>query len=517
MQVIGYHFDNNKFVNSLGEISADNPLEFLLKHPEALNVFYNLDWAVSKLCYICYFDKKQCQQLWSTNKIFWENYKYFYVSHRYFGLSHGRWAETNFSDVFQYDADLPFENLDGLTAAKQAQEIGEQVYATLLKIGLNPTSLSSPVSAFQKEIMSTLDLPTIDDIPPEVALYAYKCLDGGWQEAYKKGHFEQTWDYDISSAYPTYISELVDFRYGKWVKSNKFYAKTPYGFCKGLVQIDKQFSPIVFDGKEQQYCPTGQWERYLTNKQINQIYDRKIGQFKLESGWYFIPDKIAKPLKGNMENLFEWKQILKGLEREVVKRILNGCWGKFSEIFYDGELGQQFCPPFAAEIETQPKIQVVDFVLDNHVADNLLSIAVDGCLLNKKVDLSDSDAMGSWRLNLESSAFVVSAGIGAVKGKNGKGAFSLTYDWLKQQIENNPTANEYVMSKTTPVTLGNALKNNKVEILGELETTQRSVIIDIEGKRLFKDLPKNGGDLLNNQYESVPLDVELIKLQQNIL
>jgi hypothetical protein len=516
MQIIGYHFTGNKFVNSLGEISTDNPLDFLLKHPEALNVFYNLDWAVAKLLYLLYFDRKQGQQLWNTNKLFIQGYKFFYLPHRYFGLSYGRWRECNFSDVFQYDVDLPFE-VDGLEAAKQAQELGQQVYDTLVKIGLNPTSLSSPVSAFQKEILSTLDLPTVDDLPPEVAIYAYKCLDGGWQEAYSKGHFQQTWDYDITSCYPHYISNLVDFRHGKWIKSNKFYPDAPYGFCKGTVRIDKTFSPIVFDGKEEQYTPTGQWQRYLTNKQISQLYKHEIGQFKIDSAWYFIPDKLVYPLKENMENLFEWKQELKGIEREVVKRILNGCWGKFSEIYNDGNLGQQFCPPFAAEIETQPKIQVTDFVISNHVEDNLLSIAVDGCLLNKKVDIPESDAMGSWRLNLESSAFVVSAGIGAVKGKQGHGTFSMSYDWLKQQIENNPNASEYTMSKITPVTLGNALKNNKVESLGELETTQRSVILDVETKRLFEDLPKNGGDLLNNQYESMPLDVELIKLQQNIL
>jgi hypothetical protein len=514
MQVIGYHFTGNKFVNSLGEISTDNPLEFLLRHPEAINVFYNLDWAVAKLCYILYFNPKQCQTLWSKSKLLVEGYKFFYVPHRFLGISYGRWKETNFADVFQYEPDLKFE-IDGLEAAKIAQELGQQVYDTLLKIDLHPTTLSSPVSAFQKEILSTLNLPTIDDMPPEVAVYAYKCLDGGWQEAYKKGHF-QSWDYDITSAYPQFISELVDFRYGEWVKSDKFNSKLPYGFCKGTVKIDKDFSPIIFDGKEQQYCPTGQWVRYLTNKQIRQIYDRNIGQFKIESAWYFVPDKIVKPLKENMENLFEWKQELKGMEREVVKRILNGCWGKFSEVFNDGELGNQFCPPFAAEIETQPKIQVTDFVLDNHVENNLLSIAVDGCLLNKKVAIPDSDTMGSWRLNLESSAFVVSAGIGAVKGKGGKGAFSLTYDWLRSQIDANPDKNEYAMSKVTPITLGNALKHNKLDRLGELETTQRSVVIDIEGKRLFKDLPKNGGDLLNNQYESVPLDVELIKLQENI-
>jgi len=41
--------------------------------------------------------------------------------------------------------------------------------------------------------------------------------------------------------------------------------------------------------------------------------------------------------------------------------------------------------------------------------------------------------MGTWRLNTESPAFVVSSGVGALKNKPGKGTFSLNYDWLAAQ------------------------------------------------------------------------------------
>jgi hypothetical protein len=118
--------------------------------------------------------------------------------------------------------------------------------------------------------------------------------------------------------------------------------------------------------------------------------------------------------------------------------------------------------------------------------------------------------MGTWRLDREAPAFVVSSGVGAIKGKQNKGTFSLNYDWLAEQIAANPDATEYKMQKLTPVTIGNALKNNKLDKLGELEMTERAVFIGIENKRFYKDAPVNGGDLYK-QYHSEPLDVSCLQ------
>jgi hypothetical protein len=513
MKILGFHLQGDTIARSDGLTTKSNYLEFLLKDcndPEIIRVCYNLDWFVARLCYLLDIPEWQLKKFWSSNSLYVAGHTGFFIPHRYFGLKYGKhFGECNFSDVFQYDNNLPFD-IDPLDAAIKASEIGEQVYSVLRKLDLNPKTLSSPVSAFQKEILSTIDLPTLDDLPVEVRIHASECLHGGWQEIWRQGHFSDScFDYDLVSAYSRYTADLIDHRYGTWFQSDKFYPSLPFGFCRGTVRIISDFSPIVYDAQGQQYTPTGEWETTLTNKQIKQLYDYGIGQFKMSSAWYWKPDKIVTPLKQEMETLFEWKAQLTGIERDIVKRLLVGIWGKTAEVFHDGEFGKLFNPVWAATIESSTRTQVAEFILSNKLQDNLISIAVDGCLLDKKVDINETGEMGTWRLSMEAPAFVVSSGVGAIKGKPLRGAFSLNYDWLAEQIALNPDASEYTMQKTTPVTLGQALKWGKLDKLGELETSERSVFIGIENKRLYKEAPVTGRDLLK-QYSSDPLDVSTL-------
>ena len=518
MRIIGFHLADKILVNSDGESCSEDYLGFLLKDKgECIKVFYSLDWAVARLCYLLNLTEKQLRSLWSTGNLYANGYKLFYVPHRYFGLSYGKhWGEASFSDIFQFNVDLSYD-VEPLDAAKKAAEIGEVVYSTLTKLGFSPKSLSSPVATLQKEIISTIDLPTIDDIPDEAALYAYRCLHGGWQEAFKIGHWNIVYDYDLTSAYTYHTSQLLDIRAGHWLKSDKWLPKATYGFCEGIARVESNFSPIVYEGKKSQHTPTGEFPKYLPMNKIKHLYEYGIGKFKVNSAWYWFADQKIQPFKEVCETLFEWKQYLKGLERDVVKRAMVGLWGKMSEVFYDGELGKLFNPVWAAMIESPTQLQVSEFILSNHAQDNVLSIAVDGCMLDKQVDVGDSEAMGKWRLNTAGPAFVVSSGVGAVQGKQGKGAFTLKYDWLKSQIEANPEATEYLISKQAPVTLGNALKNNKLNQLGELEAVDRAVVIGYDLKRIFSGTPQNGGELLKNQYSSVPVDISVLQAQEMMM
>jgi hypothetical protein len=280
MRVVGFHLSGAQIVNSDGETENQDYLAFLLQdRPDTIKVFYNLDWAVARLVYLLGVPEDQIRKLWATSLLYWQGCQIFFVPHRYLSIKFGRhFGEATFTDIFQYDNSLPFE-IDGLEAAKRAAEIGTQVYETLVKLNLSPTSLSSPISCYQKEILSTLDLPGWKDMPTEVTQYAHKCLHGGWQEAYRVGHFKQTWDVDIVSAFPYHTANLIDTRKGKWVKSTNFYSprKAPYGFCRGIAAVDKDFNSVVYTHKIEDdtldCTPTGERPDYKTNAAIAHMYD----------------------------------------------------------------------------------------------------------------------------------------------------------------------------------------------------------------------------------------------------
>jgi len=515
MKILGFHAQDDLIACSDGTCTRDNYTDFLLRpRQDCILVCYNLDWFVALLVRLMGVPDEQIKKFWTTSKLFYQGHSAFFVPHRYFSLKYGKhFGEASFSDIYQYDNTLPFD-VDPLDAAKTAAEIGQRVYDVLARLNLRPTSLSSPIAAYQKEILSTLDLPTYHDMPSEVSVYAHRCQHGGWQEAYKIGHF-QAWDYDITSAFTFHTANLIDTRRGKWEKGTGFYPPevAPYGFCRGIAQVDSDFNSCIYTHGNADCTPTGERPDFKTNAAIQNMRDSKEGEFIVKDGWYWLPEKIEYPLQAHIERLFEWKQYLKGFEREIIKRLLVGLTGKLSETFKSETQPFGRLANFAwySWVQDQTKLQVADLVRSNHAEDALLSIEVDGCKFSRELPIKLSGNMGDWRLNMSAPTFVISSGVGCIKGKELRGTFSLDYDWLQGQITANPEAPEYTMQKSTPITIGYAIKFKKLDRLGQLEKTERSIMLN-DTKRLWPELPRRGADLLN-QYDSIALDMSMLQAQ----
>jgi intein/homing endonuclease len=332
LKIIGYHIAPNIIANSDAETIQSSPwLDFLFADKgECIKVLYHMDYSIACLLKMIHLPKKACKELAETTDLEYKGYTFQYMPKKWFAIkdkSTRQWA--GFSDMSQYtDCALDME-YSTVTCAISAKETGEKVYQSLHKLGLHPKSLTSPISAFNKEVLSTIDLPTVDDLPDEVAQYAYNCCHGSWIECFKIGHFSDTLDFDIRSAYGSELAKLIDFRYGTWKQSKKYMPAALYGYCKGEVTIDKPFSPILYKSNSQLYTPTGSWETYLTKKEIDFIWENKLGTFEIDDSWWWIPNKdIAQfnnlmPLGNTIDNLYTKKQqASNNFEDNIIKRIM---------------------------------------------------------------------------------------------------------------------------------------------------------------------------------------------------
>lgn len=394
MNITGYHISPDLIATSDSKIRREPPwLDFLFNgEGDTIKVAYHLDYAVANLLRMMGIPESQLRTLNDKGELRFRGYRFKYIPKKFFSIAYGSQFAV-FSDMAQYmdnwtlnsEYDERPEDL-ALRKAHVAQQIGIEVYDALTKLGLHPKSLVSPISAFEKEVLSKMDLPSLEDIPEEAAEYAYNCTHGPWVEALQKGHFE-TEDWDLKSAYPFQLSQLIDIRKGHWVKSEKYEPEAYYGYAKGMVNITADFSPIVYSKTEEQnFTPKGQWETYLTKEEIDFIDKYKLGSFEIYDGWWFFPNEIVRPLEGIMNWLYLKKEGTKGLEKKVLKRIAAGCWGKLLEVNHDGELGDYFQTCWGVEVESRTRLEVARFVLDNNLQDNLLSIAVDGVLVSKGVE-----------------------------------------------------------------------------------------------------------------------------------
>jgi hypothetical protein len=128
--------------------------------------------------------------------------------------------------------------------------------------------------------------------------------------------------------------------------------------------------------------------------------------------------------------------------------------------------------------------------------------------------------MGSWKLTSKEAtkAIIISSGVVAVEAKDPTQVadFSLRYFEILAMIQKNPKATEYRMAKSSYMGLIRAVKEDKLDKLGEIFTEHRTIdCVSGDSKRdygltPYTKLPKCGGDLLKHKYKSKAIDISLV-------
>lgn len=525
--IIGYSIDKKTGIyTSDGRHIAEPPyLGFLAEDggQDTIKVFGSLDADVAGLLSLVELNHKELEHLAEKERLQVEGtpYKMTYFPQKFFGLDKGGGyghPYANIADMAQHDVDLDrIEDNHSpeywFGKAKRAFEVATEVYDDYVSLGCHPKSLISPKSVWEEKF-NMLDLPTLADIPPEVAELSYDACMGNWVECYKRGRFLETTDMDISSAYPSWASRLLDLREGIWVHSKEYQPKAYYGYVDIEVNIDSQFCPLLWKDKEQaNYTFTGLTRIATTKNMLDYITKYNKGFYTIVDGWWWKPTKIVKPLEQPLKELYELKSSSTGMRKELIKRIMSGSYyGNFIQTI-GGREGKHMMPPYAAEIETNTRLQVASFTENNNLVDRLLVVAVDGILVEGKLDnfVDSRVGMGSWRKSYEGEAIVVHSGLNCIDGKYGEGDFSLSLDELKKMFTDSPQADSWIMDKQTVKTLGQANNEGKLDTIGDIIPTTKTVYLD-EFKREYAKNPKNGGDLMTNVYKGKAWNIGILKV-----
>jgi len=433
MRIVGYHCNNGTIVNSDKEVCTESPyLDFLLEPKDnAIKVFWNMGYDIANLLKMTNITEEQGNQLYDNLKLNLTPYTLNHFPGKYLNISKGWYSGrpyAAFYDMNQYnpisfDGNIKKESVQDMIAkAQSAKETGEKVYNAFVKIGLNPKNLTSPINVYQKEVLDKISFPTVDDIKEEEAgEYAYECHNRNWTEAFKIGHWNEVFDYDINSAYPSQISKLLDIRLGKWNKIKYFMSQAYYGYYRGTLTInpDVKISPYPYlshdsGGFDLNYTPTGKWETTLNQKEINFLRQHKLGEFEVKDGWIWYPSQHVMPYNKIIMELFDAKNKCEGIEREVIKRVMTAIYGKFLET-YDGNFGKGFNPVYGSETQIGSRLVMADVAINRS---DVIAIVVDGLMTeNKIIGINDKDdEIGKWKLNSDAPCIVIGSGMIAQKG-----------------------------------------------------------------------------------------------------
>jgi hypothetical protein len=544
-QIIGFHLVKGITACSSGEtvVGSDRKphLELLLKYnyPQYTCVFYHMDSALSIIVGHLYkLKEEQVKKLLDDGSLKGSQTEIRYIPGKFASIRNGsqfRSPLSMYSDMGQFNADTSFENNETvdmvLAKAKSAADLGEKTVSAAKKLDIDANVLTSPIRIFEKVYLGKydekgnpkpkgIDLPTTDDYPEEfrldLAYLAYECTHGGWVESFWKGMFPNSADYDISSAYSHEESELLDIRFGDWIHTKEYQKDAQYGFCKVDLKMTASFHPILYNTDvENHYTPIGFYEDYAIQKQELDIIDEyKLGTYEIKDGYWWTCKRPIKPLSYPIKWLSTLKSEYEGFDKEFVKRILNGMWGILLQKKRGNQVGEHFNPVWGAIVEANCRLDVFRFCMKAlEEGRKVLHIAVDGVLTDEPVsfvDLSKEKQPGEWRLEANCPSLVISSGCVAIQDKMGKGEFGMDYNWLVEQINKKPKATEYPETKLSPMTLAKCINLNQYDRIGDIEEITKTIDIHSDVKRQYPKEPKNGGELLKGQFESVPLDMGMI-------
>jgi len=430
------------------------------------------------------------------------------------------------------------------------------------KVYISPAFLTERY--FIKNCYVPKTLPLIKSSKKEAVEYAYNTYKGGWIEIQKRGHFEHLYRYDINSAYPWVMSNLVDINQGTWTKSKKWINGSTYAFVKVRVKIDPLnpgagFSPNItvspisylLKGVNIRYYPIGEWLTYLTKNEylfVRDVLGKKgLGSVELIDGWFYFSFGLSqKPLERRINLLYKRKNELKEeaktnvkakIEYEGRKLLLNSFYGKFiqrveikrldeDENIVTGDkegktarTGNLFNPIWAAVITSEVRLMIAKALLGREAT--CAATLTDGILSTEPLPLTFGKKLGEWGEKVGGETVIILPGAYGIKGIKPQSkvrAFAGIFkgddskNWFDYLTRHSQEGFIKIIDRR-PVSLMEALLHTK-----KFTTKDINRFVDFEReynlseyRRLWLGKIKTCGDLLKKGIDSIPWHVDQLK------
>lgn len=369
-------------------------------------------------------------------------------------------------------------------------------------------------------------IPTINNLPLNVLKFAYNSYFGGRFELLKKGYFDHIYSYDIKSAYPASIAELIDYSKGGWIEMKGKVNDSAYtGFYDCKIDCNETFfSPFIQKAGELSLFPNGVFKQFLTKWELDFIESRfENVTIKVLKGYEFFPSDLNYPFKSEMERLYAWKESEKDEDiRLCVKIFMNALYGKTIQKSGDeNRTGKLFNPLYASEITSKTRIKLYDMALQS--PDDIIMFSTDSVHSRKPLNIPKVPGLGDFARDFEGEGVYIMSDVYNLwnlttnKTKNKIRGFALAVEKdidsdiiLLKDILSNMDTPEYTYETYRPYHLGECLlhkKARKIEDLNVFGKMEKHINVNGDKKRFWISDFKSGRECLKKQINSLPLKV----------
>lgn len=290
----------------------------------------------------------------------------------------------------------------------------------------------------------------------DIYKYAYYSYKGGRSEVVKRGHYDNVYEYDVNSMYPSNMCDLYDCFKCDWIKitGNELYNfdldNIAYGFIKCNIDMPKDYVLPLPYSKGFYIYGYGEFNNYyLTIHELYMMFDLGIidkSDVTIIDGWLGLKQGNNEfVFNDTIQYIYSERKKFEGLDfrNPLYKIILNSIYGRMIEVninkrldenidlqdinsydILDNEVvkkyytsGKYFNPIYACYITAMSRIKLFNAIYPHK--ETFIASFTDSVISTEKIKVPVSKELGDWEKN-QGDLTIIGSGVYRFVGKKEK-------------------------------------------------------------------------------------------------
>jgi len=513
---------------------------FQRKYRNANFVCYNLGYDEGSI--IQFLPYKKLQELWLTGTTIYKRYKVKCIPKKCLTISFGGHTVTFYDMLNFYGGSLDYNAKKYLGAKKDeietktfskdyvkknyeiiakyciqdsvlVRELGRLIITKFESFHVYPKKLYSTAYisyTFFRQNCNYITVKRFWKEDKKLLDYALQSYNGGKFEVSTKGT-GYLYEYDIVSAYPYEIANLIDISNARVVWSEKYLEGATYGFLNCILDIPlKTFSSVAVKQKGVCTYPVGKFNKIITLNEYKYLKKQNC-DIKIIQGVFLLCETNTRPYYEKICELVELKQKFKrehnDLDTHTIKIFLNSLYGKFCQIIHaNGKHIASTCwnPIYASIITANTRLRVTAF---QQKYPEIIAVHTDSIISTKKLNFPKSDVLGAMSYQEEGKGCIIGSGIYQIGNKTKFRGFESKTPLLDMIHVDSDTIKISALRKYGWREV--VFHNWDAEYINRFTPQIKELSCHFDQKRLWIDDYTSFNQVCERNVESLPLFVEL--------
>lgn len=389
------------------------------------------------------------------------------------------------------------------------QRLAELLINKFEQFGVYPQHLYSTAYVSWQYFKNYCNIPVIRhiyDFTPMLLQYAMNSYNGGKFEVTEKG-CDKYYEYDIISAYPYEIANLIDVTNIHIVKGKHYVKEAHYAFLDCRIYVKPNvYSPVAVKVNNVNIYPVGYIRKCITKNEYDYLIKQGCDIDIIDAYW-IIPKEIVYPFRDEIKRLIKiksrYKRQDKKLDYQIIKIFLNSLYGKFVQLIPRGDkytAGLNWNIIYGSVITANCRIRISEL---QQKYPSVVAVHTDSVISTKKLPFSDKGQLGQLIFELSGKGVILGSGVYQIGKKTKFRGFDTSLS-LMDAIQGSNKTLEVI--KERPYSWREVVFHNwDTDLINKFVHIRKKVNINFDKKRIWLDDWNTYKEVLEHKVYSVPI------------